>query len=99
MLRGEATVVASTGTATSSRRHRDPEHPEHADMTEGIGRPWEVNEFDLHRATRSSARLDSDSHRQEGLARTLTFQHIHELSAGHNLALTRSFCRMTGQRL
>lgn len=28
----------------------DPQHPEHAEMTEWIGRPWDVAEFDLNRA-------------------------------------------------
>lgn len=27
----------------------DPAHPEHAEMSEWIGRPWDVNEFDLDR--------------------------------------------------
>jgi hypothetical protein len=27
----------------------DPTHPEHAEMTEWIGRPWDVKEFDLDR--------------------------------------------------
>ncbi len=28
----------------------DPKHPEHAEMTEWIGRPWDVSEFDLDKA-------------------------------------------------
>ena len=28
----------------------DPKHPEHAHMTEWIGRPWDVAEFNLDRA-------------------------------------------------
>ncbi len=28
----------------------DPSHPEHAQMTEWIGRPWDVTEFNLEQA-------------------------------------------------
>jgi hypothetical protein len=31
----------------------DPNHPEHANMTEWIGRPWDVTAFDLTRANSS----------------------------------------------